>query len=345
MYWMCYTVSGKQQHESTGTHDKKLAKKILSVRMAEIIEGRWSFPSSNPPTLKAWSTQFLDSIQHPNTKVRYQLSVNQLLSFFGDESRLPDVSSVRRIEEFKAKRLATGIKPSTVNRDLSTLRRMLNLAARQRLIARNPFTQVELLEEAKARRRPYILSYEDQIKLLAGAIPHLRCLIVLLTETGLRVNREAFALKWTDVDFDKSQVTVRDSKTLAGRRSIPLSDLCKAEMLRWKKLMGPEISDWVFPNPKTPLKSLKSVRKTWFTALKNANLSRFPIYNLRHAFATRLAEVGTSPIIVAHLLGHSNTSIVMTYAKSVDATHRDAIRKLDETRRKTFDTSSENLMQ
>ena len=218
MYWMCYTVSGKQQHESTGTHDKKLAKKILSVRMAQIIEGRWSIPSSNPPNLKTWSSQFLDSIRHPSTKTRYQLSVNQLLSFFRDESRLPDVASVRRIEEFKAKRLATGIKPATVNRDLSTLRRMLNLAARQRLIARNPFTQVELLEEAKARRRPYVLSYEDQTKLLAVATPHLRCLIVLLTETGLRVGKEALALKWSDVDFERSTVTVRESKSLAGRR-------------------------------------------------------------------------------------------------------------------------------
>jgi integrase len=345
VYWMSYTVSGKQRHESTGTHDKKFAQKILSIRMAEIAEGRWNLPSSNPPTLKSWSAQFLDSIRHPNTKVRYQLSVNQLLSFFGGESRLPDVASVRRIEEFKGKRLATGIKPATVNRDLAVLRRMLNLACRQRLIARNPFAEIELLEERKTRRRPYILSYEDQAKIIAVATPHLRCLIVLLAETGLRVNREGFALKWTDVDFDKSQVTVRESKTLAGRRTIPLSELCKAEMLRWKNLTGPEFSDWVFPNPKTPSKPFKSVRKTWFTALKNAGLPKFPIYNLRHCFATRLAATGASPVIIAHLLGHSNTAIVMTYAKAIDSAHRDAILKLDDSRRKAFESPNEPLVQ
>jgi integrase len=343
MYWMSYTVSGKQRHESTGTHDRKMAKKILSVRMAEIIEGRWSIPSSNPPTVKAWSTQFLNSIQYPSTKTRYQLSVNQLLSFFGDESRLPDVASVRRIEEFKAKRLATGIKPATVNRDLSVLRRMLNLAVRQRLIARSPFTQVELLEEAKARRRPYILSYEDQIKFLAVAAPHLRCLIVLLTESGPRVNREAFALKWSDVDFEKFTVTVRESKSLAGRRTIPLSESCKTEMLGWKKLTGPEFSDWVFPNPKAPSTALKSVKKTWATALKRAGLPQFPIYNLRHTFATRLAAIGASPVVIAHLLGHSSTAIVMTYARAIDSAHRDAILKLDEFRRKAVISSNQAL--
>ena len=268
MYWLCYTVGGKQRHESTGTHDKKLAQKILSIRLAELAEGRWNLPASNPPRFKAWTTQFLLSIRHPSTKRRYHLSVNHLLSFFGEDSRLPDVASVRLIEEFKQLRLASSVKPATVNRDLSVLRRMLTLAARQRLIARNPFVEVELLEERKDRRRPHILSYDDQSKLVAVATPRLRALIVLLTETGLRVNKEAFALKWTDLDFDNSQVTVRDSKTLAGRRSVPLSELCKAEMLRWKRLMGPEFSDWVFPNPKTPSKPLKSVRRAWFTAVE-----------------------------------------------------------------------------
>jgi integrase len=303
MFWICYTAGGKQRHESTGTHDRKLAKKILAIRLAEIAEGRWNLPASNPPRFKAWTTQFLLSIRHPSTKRRYNLSVNHLLSFFGEDSRLPDVASVRLIEEFKQLRLASSVKPATVNRDLSVLRRMLTLATRQRLIARNPFSEVELLEERKARRRPHILSYEDQRKLVAVATPHLRALIILLTESGLRVNKEAFQLKWTDLDFSSSQVTVRDSKTLAGRRSVPLSELCSAEMLRWKNLMGPEFSDWVFPNPKTPSKPLKSVRTTWFTALKNAGLPmRFPIYNLRHSFATRLSAAGASPLTIADLL-------------------------------------------
>ena len=97
-------------------------------------------------------------------------------------------------------------------------------------------------------------------------------------------------------------------------------------------MMGPQFSDFVFANPKTPTKPLKSVRKAWSTALKHADISFFPIYNLRHCFATRLAAVGTSPIVVAHLLGHSNTSIVMTYAKANELAHRDAIAKLDQFR-------------
>ena len=37
-------------------------------------------------------------------------------------------------------------------------------------------------------------------------------------------------------------------------------------------------------------------------------------------------------MVVAQMLGHSSTGIVMTYAKAIDEGRRDAIRKLEEFR-------------
>ena len=108
--------------------------------------------------------------------------------------------------------------------DFAVLRRLLNLAERQRLIARN------------------------------------RCLIALLVDTGLRVNCEAMKLTWKDVDFEKAQIIVRESKTLGGRRVVPLSDFCKAELLRWRRLTGPEFSVFVFSNFSNPSRRLGSIR-------------------------------------------------------------------------------------
>jgi integrase len=331
IWWLSYTFAGRQVFESSHSTSKRFAQKLLAIRLAEIAEGRWNLPASNPPRFKLWAERFLRSIQNANTKARYSFSVAHLLEFFGENTRLSDVASVRRIEEFKQERLETGVKPATVNRDLSVLRRMLTLAARQRLIARNPFSEIELLEERKSRRQPHILSYEEQTKILAQATPHLRALIVLITETGLRVNKEALRLKWTDFDFQNSFVIVRDSKSEAGRRSVPLSGLCTAEMLLWRSLVE-GFSAFVFPNMKCPSKPLGCILKTWSTALKNAKIPQFPIYNLRHTFASRLAAAGASPITVAQLLGHSSTGIVMTYAKTIDEARRDAINKLEQFR-------------
>ena len=217
IWWLSYTASGRQVFESSHSTSKRFAEKLLAIRRAEIAEGRYNLPSSNPPALKEWTTDFLTTVRHVSTKNRYNSSVNQLHSFFGEKTRLTDIS-VSRIEAFKKKRLTDGLTPAGCNRDLAVLRHLLNLAERQRLIARNPFTQVDMLEEESSRRSPTIVSFEDQRKILEHATPHLRLLVVLLTETGLRVNKEALQLKWTDIDFVENTLTVRVSKSIAGRR-------------------------------------------------------------------------------------------------------------------------------
>jgi integrase len=68
------------------------------------------------------------------------------------------------------------------------------------------------------------------MKLEAVATPLLRTLVVLLTETGLRVRREGLSLKWDDVDLEGEVLFVRQSKTLAGIRAMPLTKLCGTVM-------------------------------------------------------------------------------------------------------------------
>ncbi len=329
-WWITYTVDGKQVFESAHTSNKRLALKLFSIRKAEIAEGRLRLPKSNPPKLAEWAEQFLETIQHPNTRRRYRSSIGNLKAFFG-EARLTQVSA-DRIEQFKQARLKAGAGPATINRDLAVLRRMLKLAARQRLIAQSPFHEVEFLEERNQRRQPHILTFEEQEQLLAVAPSYIRMLVILITETGLRVGREALPLKWEDVDLLNDAIHVRHSKTPAGRRVVPLSSLCRTELMRSRPFGGPELAAYVFPNPANPAMHLKAVRKTWRRALDAAGIPYFPIYNLRATFASRLSAAGVPDVFVAQMLGHSTPTILPTYAKAIDESRRDAIRHLEELR-------------
>jgi len=203
---------------------------------------------------------------------------------------------------------------------------MMKLAEKQRLISRSPFNEVEFLEERSGRRQPHILTWDEEKRALAVASLMLRALIVLLLETGLRIGREALPLKWEDVNFLGGSIVVRQSKSLAGRRCIPLSETCKAELLKWRSITGPKVSPYVFPNMHEPAVHLKGVRKPWVKALKAASISYFPIYNLRATFASRLSAAGAPDNMVAGMLGHSSVSIVNTYAK-VDEFRGEAIRQ------------------
>ena len=220
------------------------------------------------------------------------------------------------------------MKSATVNRDLAVLRRMLNLAKKRRLIGQNPFAEVEFLEERQLRRLPHILRFDEQARLLAVARPHLRMLIVLITETGLRVGKEALPLQWDDVDFTNDVVRIRDSKTPAGRREIPMSRFCKEELQRWEHLAGRDFSRFLFYNPTSSSVPLKAVRKVWAGALKKAKVQYFPIYNLRATFATRLSAAGVPDVFVSQMMGHAE-GLLQTYSKAVVEYRRQAIEKLE----------------
>jgi integrase len=323
-------VGGRQICRSAHTTNKTVAKKLLARWETEVFEGRFHLIKTNAPTFEEWADQFLLTIAHLKTRFRYASSVNNMKPRFG-KLRLSQITP-DLIEDFKEQRLADGIGPATVNRDLAVLRRMLRLAERRRFIARTPFAEVELLEERSIRRKPHIATFDEEERILAVADPHIRVLTVLLLETGLRSNREALVLKWEDIDFVTDTIRIRESKTTAGIRNIPLSGRCKAELLAWRQRLGPEFSPYVFPKMRNPKRHLTQIRKSWANALKSAGIPYFWLYNLRHTFASRLSAAGVSDLFVAQMIGHSSPSIVQTYAKAIDEHKRDAIRKLESLR-------------
>jgi integrase len=74
---------------------------------------------------------------------------------------------------------------------------------------------------------------------------------------------------------------------------------------------------------------LQGGRKAWASTLKKAGLAFFPIYNLRHTFASRMTAAGVSPITIAQMLGHSSSQIVPRYAQVLDSNRLDAMKKLE----------------
>jgi integrase len=222
-----------------------------------------------------------------------------------------------------------GVKPATLNRDLRFLAQLLKQAERERYIARSPFDLSKFfLNESRDRRKPHILTWEEEDKLLAVAPPRIRTLTVLGVETGLR-SGEMLNLRWKDINFLDEVLHVEKSKTKSGLRIVPLSRGCKTELLRWRDLIGPDFSEWVFPNSSNRWHPLHGGRKAWASTLRKAGLPFFPIYYLRHTFASRLTAAGVSPLTIAQMLGHSSTQIVPRYAQVLDQNRLDAMKKLE----------------
>jgi integrase len=271
---------GRQICRSAHTTNKDLAKKLLERWGTEIFEGRFQLIKTRASFFEDWAKQFLQTIPNLKTRSRYTSSVNNMKPKFG-KLRLSQITA-DRIEDFKEERLAAGVGPATVNRDLVPLRKMLRFAQKRRFIVRSPFVDVESLEEKSIRRKPHIVTYSEEERILALADPHISALAVLILEAGLRSNCEALVLKWADIDFESATIRVRESKTAAGVRNVPVSGRCKAELIAWRNRVGPEFSPYVFPNMRDPARPLKDIRRSWAKALKLAGIPYFWLYNLRH---------------------------------------------------------------
>ncbi len=332
IWWVGFMVDGRQKCESTGTTNKRLARKILDTKRAEIVEGRYvNLVKSQAPSLKDFCRQYIESRSDlsPNTRRRYECSERNLVKFFGN-SILSDITETR-IEAYKQSQLGAGVRAAGVNRNLSLLRLVLKKARRERYVALNPLNDSELfLNERKDRLQAKPFSLEEEQKLLAVAKGYLRPLILLLVDAGLRVGREGLALRWNDLvlEGENPVVYVRASKTTAGIRSIPLTARLRAELLSWRQLTGPTVSQFVFFYPNDPSKHLQAVRKTWATALKDAGVERRRIYDLRSTFATRLNAAGVSRVFIDQLMGHAG-GLAQTYAKAIEEFRREAIDQLE----------------
>jgi integrase len=199
------------------------------------------------------------------------------------------------------------------------------------MLAHSPLEGVKLFNESKRRKPPRTISFAEEEKILMCCDFRLRTLVVVLLDTGMRVGIEALPLKWSDVDFEEAIITVVQSKTAAGLRALPMSTFVKSELQKWFTATR-GISEFVFFNPQRPERHIRSVKTAWHNALRLAGFQKFPIYQCRHNFATKLAAAGVSDTIIDQLLGHSRRDVLRFYTARVPEYLRDAINLLDQFR-------------
>ena len=71
------------------------------------------------------------------------------------------------------------------------------------------------------------------------------------------------------------------------------------------------------------------LKKTWSTTLEKAGVRYFPLYHLRHTFASRLSAGGVADRFVTLLLRHGDATVFKKYSHADLQMKRDALAKLE----------------
>lgn len=216
---------------------------------------------------------------------------------------------------------------STVNRELSLLRRVFNVAKRNRWIINNPFSEGgSLISPGDERHRERIVTREEEENLLAactGRRAHLRPLIICALDTGMR-RGEIFKLRWSDLDFENRVIIVQGLHTKTLReRTLAMTERLREEFSALYEQSTKEQDCLVFGFTSNVKKSFSSVRKI-------AGLLDVRFHDLRHTHATRLVGAHIPLSEVGRVLGHTQANTTYRYVNANVETARRAAAALDE---------------
>lgn len=249
----------------------------------------------------------------------YRIEAHMKL-FFGD-CELQNITPLM-IEKYRAERLKTGVSKSTVNREITIMKKMFNLAIDWNLANTNPVAKVKLFSE-KDTQKERILSKEEEAALLAKCPDYLRPIVIVALNTGMR-RGEILNLRWKQIDFERRQIKIVQTKS-GKHRVIPVNDVLFQELMKIKK--ANQIGEYVFSNPKTGLPYIE-VKKSFKNACRKAGIEDLRFHDLRHTFATRLIASGVDIVTIRDLLGHFSVRITQRYTHSNQNQMRAAVQLL-----------------
>lgn len=344
------TVSGKTENE--------VAKKIN-----EIINNlnRGTFIEPSMLTLSEWIDKWFQNYvlptKKPSTADGYEGMIRRYLK--PTLGRIP--LSKLRPDHLQSvyNNLIGKLSPRTIKHINVMLHTCLEQARKNKLIQEN-ITELVELPKVKQKEIQFLILGEQK-KLMQVINSHrFGFAIEFILATGLR-HSELTGLRWSDVDFNKGSITIRQTimrrknfdknqgsktkiiisspKTMKGERTIflPPAILEKLKIHRKKQLKQKLLvadkwkdNDLVFTSEIGTVIEPSKLSRALHLLLEKAGLKPRGLHSLRHTFATRAIESGMDIKTLSEILGHEDvTTTLNLYVHSSEDTKRTEMDKLN----------------
>ncbi len=332
-----FFVGGQRFRQSLDTSDWREAQAKEKQLIAEASEGKLT-PKSGILARQVFGQAADDHVTARKLELatasqakEKQLLV-QLRAYFKEEPL--KAITAKRITEYRAWRADQKVGPATLNAELGILRRILKRAKLWARVA----DDIRPLKEPSTIGRA--ITEEEKQRLLKTAVmrpewetAYLAAILCLNTTAR---GCELKGLQWSDVDLFNRTLTIRKSKTAAGERMVPLTDVSLSALARLRRraegfgkvepshyVFAAFVPKFTFSGKKVidynitafdPTRHVKSWRTAWRTLTKKAGLPGFRFHDLRHCAITQLAENGTSDSTIMAIAGHVSRRMLERYS-------------------------------
>ncbi len=310
-----FADNGKRKFERRKADNKTHAKELAQTMLREYDDGGQEIFDSADMTFaqlaEYYKTTFLVDPEYVDGRkivgLRNKYDFEKRLGILKDFFRHRKLRSITHgdLERYKTVRLKTPVvvgrntrgtegkgEPknrqrsiATVNRELSLLRRVFNVAVSNGWVLKSPFAMGKsLINPGDEKPRERILTREEEARLIAecsGPRAHIKAIVICALDTGMR-RGEMFKLTWGDIDFEERLITIRAFNTKTMReRQVAITQRLIKELKPMHKASTKNPEELVF-------KIKTSVKTAFNRAKKDAGVPDLRFHDLRHYADSRI---------------------------------------------------------
>jgi integrase len=311
-----------------------LKSEITKILFRDLMNEYFNYASSrvNESTLKTYK----NSTKH--LEIFFDMPVTSITSFVIDEwlirIKQPDYLALQHDSRF------------TYQKELKVLKQILKYYAEYKdrsetyvipikpRHSKDAIVSLKRMKEAKSRNQERYLSEKEIIDFFSAfsAITNEenKCFLFIANlqlQTGARIG-EAAALSWSDVDFDKNQISIsktvhwgrgKDASTYIQKytktgesRAVPMTEALKRLLLHLKSVSSQGL---IFTQGNDLPLSYRSIQHYYNRAFELSGIKWRSTHILRHTFSTNFLTATKDHLTLAKFLGHSSTRQTEHYAK------------------------------
>ncbi|MCP5246320.1 MAG: site-specific integrase [Burkholderiales bacterium] len=301
-WWIRFTApSGERIRCSAATEDKTQAQEFHDKLKAEA----WRVAKAGEKPKYTWDEAAYKWLMETEHKASHKQDAQQIawIQQFFRGRLLTNITREMIAEVGESKRKETS--PSTANRYLALIRAILRRATLDwEWIEKAPY--IRLYKEPKRRIR--WISPQQVIILLNELPEHLVDLVKFSLSTGLR-KRNVTELEWSQVDLLRNVAWIHADQA-KGKKSIHVS-LNSTALEVLEKQMGKHPVR-VFTYNGRPI--IQTNTRAWRKALIRAGIEDFRWHDLRHTWASWLAQGGVPLNVIQEMGAWESTEMVKRYA-------------------------------
>ncbi len=269
----------------------------------------------------------------PATLSAYRRDLERFAAWCRDRelTRLETIDNTA-VRSFAAGEHRRGLKPRSIQRRLSALRRLFGYLRRERLVDSDPVADVRAPRYKPPLPRPLdvdqvlaLLNIPKEDELAARD----RAMLELFYASGLRVS-ELAGLSWDRLDPGEGLVRVLGKGKK--ERLVPVGRHALTALGHWRGIQARQgiMADRIFTSLKGRGLGVRAIQKrVAYWSDRQGLDQRVHPHQLRHSFASHILESSGDLRAVQELLGHANLSTTQIYthldfqhlAKVYDQTH------------------------